>query len=62
MGGWWPIIPTLLRLQVYHNVIAIYTNICNLYFIFVYVYIISLVVICFKQIFQCHGGYNILNV
>ena len=54
--------PALLSLQVYHNVIAIYTYICNLYFIFVYVYIISLVVICFKQIFQCHGGYNILNV
>ena len=35
------------------RVVAHYTNI---------VYIISLVVICFKQIFQCHGGYNILNV
>ena len=34
-----------------YNVIAIYTNVCNIYHIFVYVHIISLVVICFKLTF-----------
>ena len=38
----WPIFQTLLGIQVYYYVIAIYTNICNLYHIFVYDYIISL--------------------
>ena len=32
-------------IQVYYYVIAIITNICNLYYIFLYVYIISLDII-----------------
>ena len=44
-GGGGGIIPTLLSIQVYYYVIAIYTNICNLYYIFLYVYIISLGII-----------------
>ena len=36
--------------------------ICNLYHIFVYVHIIYLVVICFKQIFLYHGRYYNLSV
>ena len=43
-------------------VIAIYTLLCNMYYIFVHVYKISLVVICFMQIFLYHRGYYILNV
>ena len=45
----------------YYNVYK-YTNICNLYHIFVYAHMIYLVVICFKQIFLYHGGYHNLNV
>ena len=41
-GELWPIIPTLLSIQVYYYVTAIYTNICNLYYIFLYVNMISL--------------------
>ena len=44
-GGGWPIIPTLLSIQVYYYVIAMCTNICTLYYIFLYVYIISLDII-----------------
>ena len=61
-GGGGCIIPTLFSIQLYYYVIAIYKNMCNIYHIFVYVYIISLVVICFKQAFLYHGGYSILNV
>ena len=40
--------------QVYYYVIAIYTNICTLYYIFLYVYIISLGIIL--GIFLYHWG------
>ena len=37
-GGRLPIFPTLLSIQVYYYVIAIYTTIFNLYYIFVYMF------------------------
>ena len=50
-GGGWPIIQTLLTIEEEGG----YTIYKYLYNSFLFVYIMSLVVVCFKQIFLYHG-------